>query len=223
MSAPIFDWKFDLASWPHNSFLGRRWMDFHKGLMVFPTNGCIYWWACLWQTLIMLLTPPPVYNKRKKEEAAGGGKYKPMQRYNEVHHEMSPFQIWFGETMHAIFIGKYSPFRLFGVGVRSIVVPVVDFMETWNWKIIGRVASVLSLVASIIFFGILLYFDFWQMTATLGVIIAVVVAVPVFFILIFLIVEGLKSDFVKSGFMMMKAGKNKVCPGITIVDTRGPR
>ena len=48
---PVWEWEFDLANWPHGTFFGRRWLEFHYYVLVEPPNGCIYFWTCVWATI----------------------------------------------------------------------------------------------------------------------------------------------------------------------------
>src|SRR3989344_5539969 len=64
---PVWEWVFDRETWPHKSFFGRRWVEFHDGVEAEPRDGCTYFWICVLATIAWmfrgaLFVAVPVFN-----------------------------------------------------------------------------------------------------------------------------------------------------------------
>lgn len=206
---PKWDWTFDLKEWPQGSFLGRRWLEWHRGNVVKPQNGCIYFWTCVVATMmwvvvtvitppILLLTPSKVKVRnaeqiRSKLRRQGSLILRPIGKY----------------ALHPIFLGRYSPLRLIGRGMLIILVPVNRFMVRFvdDFIKVAVVVGVISVLA-VAFYEI-------PIVAAIVLVLIITIVVPLVLLKMFH-----SSEIGKVIIGMAEATKNRWCPSINLVDSR---
>ncbi len=240
---PVWEWTFDLAKWPHGTFFGRRWLEFHHGYIVQPPNGCIYSWTCVWATIAWAF-----------DKVLSGIKKAPFRLLKAVMQQraakrpkpvLSP-----GRTSHATFVAppkvairsyerqrakveRQTPFILRFIG-RYILHPV--FLGRYSpFRLLGR--GLLVVLIPVDRFMRRNEDAVFPVMITVGVLALIVIAFinepiitaivlgTIFTLIVLLVLLRLflDSEFGRVVIGMATATKDRLCPGTKLIDTRsGP-
>ena len=239
---PVWEWEFDLANWPHGTFFGRRWLEFHYYVLVEPPNGCIYFWTCVWATIawafskvFAVIKAPFLFlsrlsrNKRaaKRPKAVPQPSEQPTYmvppkvavRAYEQHRvrmeKQTPLVLRFvgRYILHPVFLGRYSPFRLLGRGLLAVLVAVLDFLEPLV-EDFGPPLLIIAVVGPVITLIVILFIE---NPIIMAIIVGSFLTIAV---LATLLVIFVRSEFGKVVIGMAVATKDRLCPGIKVIDTR---
>lgn len=220
-TTPIFEWKFDKNTWPHQSFFGRRWVELWGGRVVAPANGCLYFWGCILSSIAWFSRGTFLFPFRHGYHAAG--KYIDSLPEPTAKQQSEKLQLkaprWLktlGRSAHWILATKFSPFRFSGVVIRDVIIVVTDsisgFFTAFGDLIMGIILMVLGLSFIIGAATLLILFTISILNiivfATIGMLIAVIL-MGLFYLVI-------SSGIFQLIWMMITAGKHKVCPAIVI-------
>ena len=237
---PGGEWIFDMAKWPHGTFFGRRWMEFHFGVLVEPPNGCIYFWTCVWATIawafnkVLSVIKAPFLLLKAIMQQRAAKRPRPVLRPVEQPTYIAPPKVavrayeqkrakverqtplvlrFIGRyILHPVFLGRYSPFRLLGRGLLTVVSSVARFVDEHDPPgpaLIGFIAVLWALGLIVVLF------------IANPVLIAIIVgSFLTIAVLTTLLVLFVRSEFGRVVIGMGIAAKDRLCPGIRLVDTR---